>query len=370
MRAPHRAVRAFALASSLALGAALAACDQGEQQDETVAGPPVHVVGTNFEGGRTVPANGSVQIAFDRVLHPASVNRQGAVVLDPAGRAIANPSVAFDPVTRVLSLSSPTELGTRWLTPGQPYVLFLTHPSDPQSIGGLRAVDGAPIDRRGPRQLVFYAGPEEASLEARGFEPTVDFCRDVLPVFAQRCSGGVCHAPATQDAPSPRFPDGRILPAESLVLTTPAGILQTAMRRVSQESNTGPRAGLGTPPARVFGVDMPIIDPGSPHTSWLIYKLMMAEPRDGEPSTDARQSCGDAPGPVPLTLAPALARTAALSSEERARFSSLMVGMPMPYPREPGANDRSRNLSHRELARVRAWIAQGAKVTECAACSP
>lgn len=355
--------RAFAVLVVLACGALLGACDQGEQQDERVAGPAIRVVGTNFEGGRTVPANGSVQIAFDRVLHPASVNRQGAVVLDPAGRPITNPSVSFDPITRVLSLSSPNELGTRWLTPGQPYVLFLTHPGDPQSIGGLRAVDGAAIDRSGPRQFVFYAGAEEAKLEPRGFEPSVELCRDVLPIFQLRCSGGDCHGAPPSDA------SANVRLAQGLALTTPSGLLATALRRASQEANTGPRAGLGAPPARVFGVDMAIVDPGSPQTSWLIYKLMMARPRDPDGDDARSASCSGAPGVAPIDLPPALARTVALSEEERARFSSLMLGLPMPYPREPGADVRSSNLSVAELARVRAWIAQGAKVTECAACT-
>src|SRR5215217_7056332 len=105
------AFRACCAGGVLAVAALAAACDQAHQDDVAFQGPPVRVVGTNFANGKTVPANGSVQIAFDRLLHPATVNRQAVVVVEPGGRPVANPIVTYDPVARVVSLSGPDPTG-------------------------------------------------------------------------------------------------------------------------------------------------------------------------------------------------------------------------------------------------------------------
>lgn len=334
-------------------------------------GPPVRVVATNFGGGKTVPANGSVAIAFDRVLHPASVNRQAAVVVEVGRRPIGNPSVSYDPVTRILSLSGPNALGTRWLTPGQPYEVLLTNADAPETIGGVRAIDGAPIDSSQPTLLAFFAGPEIEDVRARGFDPETEFCRDVLPIFRQKCSGSTCHG----------TPNAGSKPAMSLVLTTSIGVANTALRRVSQEADTGPRAGLGASPGRAFGVDMPIIDPGTPAASWLMYKVMMARPGErfgpaaaqrggvggGGGATATNKRCDGSPGPAPVVVGAPLARFAPIEEEERSRLSDAMLGLPMPYPDPIGGSE---NLTHEELERIRAWIGQGANVTECGACLP
>jgi hypothetical protein len=359
MREARWSERRFAIVFAFAFtAAAAAACDQGPQDDERPAGPPVRVVATNFEGGRTIPANGSVQLAFDRVLHPSTVNRQGVIVLEVSGRAVTNPVVTYDPVTRVVSLSAPDPRGSRWLVPGQPYLVFLTHPEDPDSPGGLRALDGATVERTATRRFAFFAGPEEVDERARGFDPRVEFCRDVLPIFRARCGSSNCHgSPDPQRGTRPRM---------SLVLDTPLGISNTALRRASQESNTGSRAGLGGPPARVFGVDMPIVDPGNPATSWLLYKLMLAAPAADDPSRP-ELTCGEAAA-QPVVIGTPLARFAPLSADERARFANHVMGSPMPYPEQPGADDRSRNLTFEQLERIRSWISQGAEVTECGGC--
>ncbi|MFO0670015.1 MAG: hypothetical protein U0235_10375 [Polyangiaceae bacterium] len=347
----------------LAAGAAAAVgCDQGVQHDDRVVGPPVRVVGTNLGMGGApkgaIAANGALEIAFDRVLDPASVNRQAAVIIRVGGGPIANPAVAYDPVTRVLRLSAANESGAPWLTPGQPYELILTDPNEPNSIGGVRALDGATIDHAGPRRIAFFASDElpKDALLARGIDPVMDFCRDVLPIFRAKCAGSTCHGEPGTTA--------------GLVLTSAAGVANTALRRAAIEANTGSRAGLGGTPGRVFGVDLPVIEPGNPAASWLMYKLLLAVPADdvdgGAVATAAR--CDGAPGPAPTPPRLPLAPFAALDSAERTRFADAMLGSPMPYPARPGVLDREQNLTLSELERVRAWIAQGAQISECGAC--
>jgi hypothetical protein len=59
-----------------------------------------------------------------------------------------------------------------------------------------------------------------------------------------------------------------------LRLDTAEGLRETAVRRVAQQTDTGPYPGrtLIDPPR--FGVGMALIDPGSPATSYLLYKLL------------------------------------------------------------------------------------------------
>jgi hypothetical protein len=194
----------------------------------------------------------------------------------------------------------------------------------------------------------------------------VDFCADVLPIFQYRCSGGPCHA----------IPAGNRLPAEGLLLQTADGVANTALHRVSQESNTGARAGQGFPAGRIFGVDMPIIDPPNPGNSWLMYKLLLARYRPIDQGLDAgAAACGaDAslPGPE-LTASPSF--TVPLSDDERTRLGTFVIGNQMPYSLNLADNQQtpSDDLSalpctFEELERIRAWIAQGASVVACPAC--
>lgn len=340
-----------------------------------------------------MPANGSVQIAFDRVLDPATVNRQAAVVVEVGGHLVGNPLVAYDPVRRVLSLSNPTPTADAWLTVGRPYELVLTSPNDPDSAGGVQAVDGAALDENQARVLPFFAGPAAnvSDEAARGFEPVVEFCRDVLPVFQGKCAGGACHSAPSATTPSERFPDGLTQPAEGLVLDTAEGVANTALKRVSQEANRGSRSGRGLSPGRVFGIDMPIIEPGNAGSSWLVYKLIMAVPSDanagagadgGSASVLTRRRCDGNPGPAPVSLPLPLAPFVPISDAERTRLSDSMLGSAMPYPLVVATSssayenssvddpNRAGNLTSDELSRVRAWIAQGAVVSECGACLP
>ena len=314
------------------------------------------MVATSFEGGKTVPANGSIHVAFDRVLHPASVNRQAALVLEASGRPVGNPIVSYDPVARVLSLASPNEQGARWLTPKQPYLLVLTHPEEENSPGGVRAFDGATLERS--QRLSFFAGDEiatgaERSLELRGFDPRVEFCRDVLPVFVNTCAGGTCHgASAVVSGAASR-------PATGLLLETPLGVLNTAVGRVARATNTG-NLPAAAPPSRVFGVDMAVVEPGNPAASFMLYKLMLAAPREpGPPATAPVGATASEPQTMPTHLA-----AQPLGDDERERLRDAVHGMPMPYP------GFAANLTVAELARLRAWIAQGARVDQCEAGSP
>jgi hypothetical protein len=128
---------------------------------------------------------------------------------------------------------------------------------------------------------------------------------------------------------------------------------------VSQESNNGPNA-APAPPGLQFGLDMPIVDPGSggigdPGNSWLLYKVLLAAPSSGP-------SVAPFPGWQPL------------SDGERAVLGQFLPGREMPFPTagdsgiplpSPSLAD---GLTTQQMQTLSQWIAQGAVVPpNCAA---
>ncbi len=355
-----------------------AACDQGPAHVQQTWGPPVSLVAANVGPKQSLPADGTIQLAFDRLLLPTTAVRQSFILLDANQNAL-EPIVTYDPVTRVVSLSNPNAGGGAWLNPGQPYSVFLGIAKLGDDESGLRAIDGAPLSASSAGQLGFLVSAATGLVVS---DSKTNFCNDVLPIFAARCSAGQCHGAPTTQLPSERFPDGETQPAAGLLLETSAGVQATAISRVAQGSNTGPSSGIGEAPGPHFGIDMPIVDPGNPSNSWLMYKLLLAVPQPDslEANVDGggsgiliNTSCAGAPAPV--IQPPPNTQYALISDEERARLSDYVLGKQMPYPPDLGApansvDNEQQNLTMPELERVRAWIAAGAVVSDCSVCSP
>jgi hypothetical protein len=315
-----------------------------------------------------LPVDSDIQIAFDRYLLPASVTRQSVplLVTDATGTPVAAPIVRYDPVARVVTLSRPNET---WLTPGQPYKLRLTlPPSEDIDDRGLRAIDRATLDPNQPLEFAFFA----AAASGRPNEKTVSFCGDVLPILSMKCTAGVCHASDGLDR------QGRLIQstaAAGLVLDSFVGIQKTALLRVANSANTGGRSGDPGRPRGVFGVDMPIIDPGSPDTSWLLYKIELAK----EPAIDSGGPetwiCNAKPDVDELAL-PTIdplrydVRVRQPQDLERSILSDYVPGREMPYPSTFITSSRQQALTFDERERIRLWIAQGANMTECGGCTP
>ncbi|MGH7270637.1 MAG: hypothetical protein ACREJ3_09420, partial [Polyangiaceae bacterium] len=321
-------IAALALGIAGACGVCVGGCDIGTQQDEPHGvGAPVHYT-ANVGPSEPLPANSGLELTFDRLLLPLSIVRQTFQLSSVNGQALT-PTVTYDPVSRVVTVTASPSAP---LTPGQTYRLTIGLPTSTTDLFGLRAIDGATLDPASPASITFLAGPALPPAS-----PTaVDFCRDVQPIFRGSCAGLTCHSPPP-DTPT----------AAGLVLTTPAGILATALRRVAQGSNTGPRP-VAVAPSLRFGVDMPIIDPGlgagqsgDPGDSWLLYKLLMAVPTPGDAGA-----------------------ITALSASERATLSSFIPGREMPFPSDPGAplDAPGAQLSIAQIETISTWIAQGAAV--------
>jgi hypothetical protein len=128
------------------------------------------------------------------------------------------------------------------------------------------------------------------------------------------------------------------------------GLAHTAINRVAHETETGNSAlGPGFESAARFGVQMNIVDPGSPENSYLMYKLLR------KPENYAL-GAGE---PCPVTFHPPVSDASCLrpDDEELARLREWFVlGDPMPKD----SAGSSASLSRDELVRVASWISGGA----------
>lgn len=220
------------------------ACDQGSHSTQPLGvGPPINLVATNIANGH-LAQNGRIELSFDRLLLPLSILRQTFVLnqLEGGGAQTLSPTVAYDPVARVVTVTPlPGDLMV-----GQSYQLFITSPSSPSDLNGLRAIDGATLSPTVQMPLTFQVEmgtPATAPVQP----PTIDFCNDIQFAVLGVCASTVCH--------------GGTAPAEGLLLTSGQGVLSTAIGRVAHGSNMGPLASP-QPPGLIFNEDVPIIDPG------------------------------------------------------------------------------------------------------------
>lgn len=296
-------------------------------------------------------------MAFDRYLLPATVTRQSFVLLDSSNQPLTADKAAgvvYDPVARTVTLTRPSD---NWLVEGQFYKLVLTLPDGDSDSSGVRAIDRAPLRADQTRDFAFVVGPKST---ATTFDPPVSFCRDVLPIFTAKCNLPTCHGSGD-------------VAAASLVLDTSSGVSLTALNRIAQGSNTGGRSIDPPAPGRIFGVDMPIIDPGNPGNSWLIYKIDLARPPiKPSPATYACTNGLREPATTPFAfqvLAPN-ARPVA-DDRERSVLSDFILGREMPFPVSSPGGYPDEALTFEEREKVRLWIkglAPGASLPECGGC--
>jgi hypothetical protein len=360
----------------------LLGCDQGTQKSVPggVLGPilPVNLVAANVGQNMPLPANGRIELAFDRLLLPASVTRQTFVLENAGGTIGFTPHVSYDPVARIVTITPLTD-ASETLKPNESYRVRITTPHDASDPNGLRAIDGATLASTKP-VIVFFSVTDP--LPTPPAVPRIDYCRDIDVIFGSKCSLGICHA----QPPS----------AAGLLLIPPSGVTSTAIGRVAQGANTGPRA-VAEPPSHLFGEDMPIVDQASdPSNSWIMYKVLLATPSpepvttldagaseagalDGGPGDasagDGGASEGGAEGgvgqkpiaaPIDVSHAHALGLEA-LSAVERDTLSNYVLGREMPFQAPNPAGGFS-PLTLQEMERMSLWIAQGSPVP--AACQP
>ncbi len=275
-------------------------------------------------------------LTFDRFLLPFSVTRQSFAFRDAFNQAPVSPTVVYDPVTLTVTISSPSP-GQPWLLENQPYKVILPVPKDDTDLNGLRAIDGATLGRTVVLEFFTKFAKRPFSSTHPGTDPRnggvlekdgptrLGYC-DVQPIFLGSCSGkGSCHV-------APDANDGGLYPPMGMLLTTPAGIRNTAIGRASEEMN---RTASSQPlaPGKRFGENMPIIDPGNPGGSYLIYKV----------------------------LAHGQSTSPAISDDEATRLLSRIAGTAMPT----AVGDRPAGpLGFDDAEKISTWIAQGARIED------
>ena len=270
---------------------------------------------------------------------------------------LTTPVIDYDPVQMTVTLSNPGG-GLAWLVEGQTYEIYFPVPSNPSDIQGLQAIDDATF--ASPTRIAFAVGAAAGTAPAP--EPQMQFCVDILPIFVTSCGGLFCHNSPSQAAMNP---DGGGT-AAGLVLDNSTGVALTAIGHVAHGSNTGANAGIPESPGTIFGVDMPIIDPGTngfgdPANSWLLYKVLLAIPSTsdgGSMSQCAPFQTSDYDGGAALPAA---------MTAERMVLANFILGREMPYPAspssmEPVSGPGTTPLSVEELERLRLWIKQGAQL--------
>lgn len=297
------------------------------------------MLGSNVGENKPMPLNGAVQLSFSRYLMPSNVTRQAFVLTAVGGGAVPPPIVAYDPVARTVTLQNPSP-GRPWLVQDQIYKLDM----NPEQV---LAIDGGKLE--GPLSLTFRVGPPASAEYA---EPKVNLCTDILPIFTAKCLGSGCHSGSQA--------------AASLVLDTSVGIKVTAVGRVAQGANTGARAAPSAP-GKVFGVDMPVVDPGNPSNSWLLYKVVMASLPTTSP-TVANYVCTKATTTKAESYTPLAPYSEAPTQAETDVLSNLVLGREMPFPVAKPSVYEELPLTFQEREKVRLWIAQGADVPECGGC--
>ena len=293
-------------------------------------------------------------MAFDRPLSPLCISRQTFALHDVDGY-FPEPIVSYDPVARIVSITPLESLDSAHV-----FEVDVRTPRNPDDLDGLRSVDGATLAQAN-LSIAFSVGAEDTSGRSIPSAPTIDFCRDIFPVFSNKCGTSTCH--------------GGPLPVEGLSLDSPGGIALTALGQVAHGANTGPTSSP-QPPSLAFGVNMPIIDPGpgspsagNPGNSWLLYKLLMGELAASSSTPYASACDGGKVEPVSTDSAHVVAWDP-LSASDRLTLSSIISGQAMPPPSTSADGTEQTALSEGELERISLWIASGAAVPSQCGCLP
>ena len=133
----------------------------------------------------------------------------------------------------------------------------------------------------GPIPLDFSFRTQDGPPPEAAADP-IPACREVLDVFQRGgCSSAICH----QSATTPGCPVGYArtgsepcvgIPRMGLDLASAEGLLRTAVSKVAHQTDNEANAGVPTEMPPRFGLRMPIIDPGRPDNSYLVYKMVVS----------------------------------------------------------------------------------------------
>lgn len=340
-------------------------------EPEQARGPAVHVVAAypaDGEGAACddaadcgVPTNATLSLRFDRFLNPATANRQAIRVYsgDPEASSAIPFHVSYDPVERVVQYRMPAGYS---FEPNALYQFELVVPQGSDDFG-FRAFDGAPLEERDvPLRSSFFTGEGPVEYPQLVAPTCADIVEQVFEARPANCAASSCHSGVRSQNGTPHglWLDGR------------SNVRVTAINRVARQTELGDRSG-GVPleQAARFGVRMPLIQPGNPGNSYLLYKLLRgqgsyepcAEEADPDPLRPSSTFCSQ-PADACVSAYPELpfepGSCVAPSDAERERLREWFVrGEEMPI-----ARPENRHLGLQQLRAVSSFIAGGADCSE------
>ncbi|WP_437947287.1 hypothetical protein WME98_41905 [Sorangium sp. So ce296] len=379
-------------------------CDVGEASYQTIDAPPVHLIEArattgldqNYQPVRTplapdgstlVLSTASFVLKFDRFLLPGSVSgavgpESLCVSGDLAKQVLTyadcvNPiplAPTYNPVQREVIFRQIE--GMPGLVPGTRYVLWVLGPVDDAAPSGIRAFDGAPLaESQRVEFTVAATNPPEAmperqprgdfycqqDLECIGrtpeclgeppADPTCFPCVKGAAKLLNACAG--CHSDANAaaglnlsvaalDPAVQQFRYNRIEP-----------LYDTAIGHAAHQTQMGERAHVGEKTPERFGRAMPLIDPGNPGNSYLLYKIIVGQSAV-DPSLPADQA-------------------ERLREEIERLRAAFVMGLPMPPPAFPASfwfhpqmsPDQEVTMYVDGMDILSAWILDGAVPRDC-----
>jgi hypothetical protein len=311
----------------------------------TNAAPDADVTCTDPTPECPVPTNVRLELRFDRFLLPGGGIGSGVALYtgNPPANGIGM-NARYDVIERVVVL----EPG-RPLQPNTLYTVEIVPGAD--SSRGFWAYDlGRLEEGELPLTYSFMTGSGPAPVPPARPESS-ETC-DSMPSLA--FAGCVsCHTtqPGAETQPPSKYPP------MGLDLSTPQGLFYTAIGRVAHQAETGnDGAGEGLRTPVRFGVQMNVIDPGRPATSYLMYKLLQKPANYALAPTEASCDTGYHPPVSAASCAPP-------DDAEVERLREWFLrGEPMPKNRvDPETGEPNlAATNHANLRRIADWITAGA----------
>jgi len=342
-------------------------CDQGTRDDAPAHGPALHVIasypingqGTHASAGTSlacdpspdcpVPTNVAIELRFDRFLLPGGGLAAGLRLFtgDKANSVGLTPE--YDLLERVVVFRT-----DRALQPNTLYSLQIVPSAAPPQ--GFWAFDGAPLEATTdvPLHMSFLTGDGPAPV-APAAPVTADTCDSMAVGALAVCAG--CHTtrPGAETTPPTKYsPMG-------LDLSSARGLFYTAIDHVAHQTETGgTAANIGLESPLRFGVQMNVIDPGYPSTSYLMYKLL-EKPENFR--IDASEATCETGYHAPVSDGNCQPPSANELEQLREWF---VRGDPMPKDPTVSAGQApfSVAISHASLRHIAAWISAGAPCPE------
>jgi hypothetical protein len=293
-----------------------------------------------------VPTDVAIELRFDRFLLPVGGLTAGLALYSGDRASSVGLRADYDLVERVVVLRP-----TRTLQPNALYTAEVQLGSNPKL--GFWAFDRAPLESGAvPLRFSFSTG-KGPSAHTVSAAPSTDTCQTLTEGPLASCVG--CHTTTAADERA-----SKQYPPMGLDLSSMRGLYYTAVTRVAHQTETAnsiQNTGLQAPVR--FGVQMNIVDPGNPASSYLMYKLLQ-KPENFQ-LLDAEAAC-----PIPYHSPVFEGGCTAPDADEIARLREWFVhGDPMPKNGlSPEGDVRPAATNYGNLRRIADWITVGATCPE------